>query len=184
MDFDLHTNEKRILLAIARESITAHLERRDAEYDEIPDSLTRKCGAFVTLHEDNKLRGCIGNMVGKKPLADTIKEMAIASAFQDPRFPPLSKEELGTLEIEISVLSPMEKAANISEIQPGKHGLYMKNGYRSGVLLPQVAADRGWDTETFLTNTCYKAGLQGDCWKDPDTEIFIYTAIIFSEKDL
>jgi AmmeMemoRadiSam system protein A len=184
MDFNLNTNEKKILLSIAREAITAHLERRQPGYKEIPESLTLHCGAFVTLHQGEKLRGCIGNMVGTKALSDTIQEMAVASAFQDPRFPPLEQKELPSLEIEISILSPMKKISDISEIIPGKHGLYLKNGYRSGVLLPQMASERGWDTETFLTNTCYKAGLSGDCWKDPDTEIFIYSAIVFNETQV
>jgi AmmeMemoRadiSam system protein A len=109
--------------------------------------------------------------------------MAIAAAFQDPRFPGLTEGEYNDIEIEISVMSPLEKITDVNKIQVGKHGLIIKSGFNSGLLLPQVATEQGWDRDTFLEHTCYKAGLPGNSWKKPDTEILIFSAEVFSEKD-
>lgn len=144
--------------------------------------LQEKCGAFVTLREGEKLRGCIGHMTGVKPLHTAVEELAQSSAFHDPRFPPLSAEELNKIRIEITVLTPMEEITDPSRIEIGKHGIYIQKGSRSGVLLPQVAAEQGWDRDTFLDHTCLKAGLPGGCWKDPDTKISVFEGIIFSER--
>jgi hypothetical protein len=141
----------------------------------------KECGAFVTLHKEGALRGCIGQIYAVKPLFETIKSMAVSSAFQDPRFPPLRKEELSSIEIEISVLSPLEEVDSVDNIKVGTHGIYLKKGYKSGLLLPQVAVEQNWNLETFLTHTCHKAGLGGNCWKEPDTEIYIFSAEIFKE---
>ncbi len=184
MEFSLSDEEKRILLRVARESIKEHLTGTKGNYPEPTDNLMTKCGAFVTLHKHGNLRGCIGYVIPIKPLYETVKEMAVSSAFQDPRFPPLRKEEFESIEIEISALSPLRKITNINEIKVGTHGILIKKGYKSGLLLPQVATEQGWDLETFLTNTCYKAGLHGNCWKESDTEIEIFSAIVFSEREL
>ena len=141
-------------------------------------------GAFVTLHKEGKLRGCIGHIRGEKPLAKTVAEMAEAAAFQDPRFPPVTSEELGLLKYEISVLTPFRQISDVEEIEVGVHGIYMKRGSCSGLLLPQVATEWGWDRNTFLEHTCTKAGLPEDAWKDKKTEIYIFSADVFSPDDL
>jgi AmmeMemoRadiSam system protein A len=107
--------------------------------------------------------------------------MARASAFQDPRFPSLPEEELPDIDIEISVLTPLQKISDPSLVEVGRHGVFIQKGGRSGVLLPQVATEQEWDRDTFLTHTCYKAGLPGNCWKDPHSEISVFSAIIFGE---
>jgi AmmeMemoRadiSam system protein A len=138
----------------------------------------------VTLHKDGKLRGCIGHIRAKKPLVETIVEMAEAAAFQDPRFPPVSSQELDQLDYEISVLTPLRRIKDVEEIQVGIHGIYLKRGGSSGLLLPQVATEWGWDRTTFLEHTCTKAGLPEDAWKDTKTEIYIFSADVFSPDDL
>jgi AmmeMemoRadiSam system protein A len=112
-------------------------------------------------------------------LYKSVEEMAAAAAFQDPRFPPVSKSELKDLDIEISVLTPFKQITHVSEIEVGKHGIYMERGFYSGLLLPQVATEYGWDRDTFLEHTCRKAGLPPDAWKDKDTRIYIFSADIF-----
>jgi uncharacterized protein len=185
MEFKLNKEEKIILLKTARNTISSLFGSKPLEEYKTTDTLSVKCGAFVTLHKKNgSLRGCIGHITQDKPLIDTVKEMAIASSTQDPRFPHLRKEDLPNIIIEISVLSPFRQISSIDEIEVGKHGILMQKGYRSGLLLPQVATEYNWDRETFLTHTCYKAGLDGSCWKNEDTIIEIFHAIVFSEKDL
>jgi AmmeMemoRadiSam system protein A len=186
--FTLSANERKILLNLARETIAASFDSREpgakplASIPDGWDSLRVPCGAFVTLHSHGRLRGCIGNIVGTRPLAETVAAMARSSAFEDPRFPPLKRIELDSIDIEISVLSPLETVDSPDRVIPGTHGVYITKGFRSGLLLPQVATEQGWDRETFLTHTCYKAGLDGDAWKRPDTEIQVFTAIVFGEK--
>ncbi len=184
MEFSLSEEEKRILLKVARESIREHLTGIRGNYPEATENLMTKCGAFVTLHKHGNLRGCIGYVIPIKSLYETVKEMAVSSAFQDPRFPPLRKDEFDLIDIEISALSPLRRIDNINEIKVGTHGILIKRGHMSGLLLPQVATEQGWNLETFLTNTCYKAGLRGDCWKEKDTQIEIFSAIVFSEREL
>ena len=120
--------------------------------------------------------------MARAPLIDTVKETAQSAAFQDPRFAPLSRKEWGDIALEISVLSPLEEAKSIDDIEVGVHGVMMRKGFQSGLLLPQVATEYGWDRETFLTHTCYKAGLPGDCWRSPETRIEIFSAIVFGEE--
>lgn len=141
--------------------------------------LKEKRGAFVTLKRKNQLRGCIGYLQAFKPLSRTIMEMAQAAAFQDPRFPPLAKNELADLDIEISVLTPFRLIKDIEEIEVGKHGLLIERGGYSGLLLPQVATEYRWDRQTFLEHTCLKAGLPKEAWKDTDTKIQVFSAEIF-----
>ena len=184
MELTLTREEKVILLKVARESIGEHLTGIRGKYPEPTENLRTKCGAFVTLHKNGNLRGCIGYVIPIKSLYETVKEMAISSAFQDPRFPPLRQEEFDKIEIEISALSPLKQIDSIDEIRVGTHGILIKRGYNSGLLLPQVATEQGWDLETFLTHTCYKAGLPGNCWKDENTRIEIFSAIVFNEKEL
>lgn len=182
MEFTLTNSEKRKILQTAREIIKSRFTGENPNIPEPTSTLKEKCGAFVTLHKKGKLRGCIGFVTGIKPLIETIKEVAESSAFSDTRFPPVRIDELSDIKIEISVLSPLKRIQNIDEIQVGTHGIMIQQGFHSGLLLPQVATEYGWDRETFLTHTCYKAGLGGDCWQKSSTEIEIFTAIIFDEE--
>jgi AmmeMemoRadiSam system protein A len=186
MDFDLTREEKVILLQVARESIRDHLGGVETKRHRVAATpgLRQKCGIFVTLHRGRALRGCIGFITSSKPLIELTAETAVASAFQDSRFKPLQEEELGEVEIELSVLSSLKRVQSIEEIQVGIHGIIVRCGFYSGLLLPQVATEHGWDRETFLSNTCYKAGLEDDCWRNPDTEIEVFSALVFNEKEL
>jgi AmmeMemoRadiSam system protein A len=184
MEFTLRREEKIALLQVARGAIGQRLGTGEAPFVAETATLRQHCGVFVTLHKDEKLRGCIGYLTATKPLIELVADAARASAFQDTRFEPLRREEWDRIEIEISVLSPLVPVDDIKKIEVGKHGILMRQGYRSGLLLPQVATEYNWDLETFLMNTCYKAGLAGNCWKDPATEIEIFTALVFNERDL
>ena len=128
------------------------------------------------------LRGCIGSFTGSGPLVDTVREMAVSASTRDPRFPPLSEAELGEVDLEISVLSPLRPVSDPNEIEVGRHGIFITRGFHSGVLLPQVASEYGWDRETFLEHTCAKAGLPADAWRDADTRIEVFEAQVFGEK--
>ena len=176
----LSDEEKKTLHRIARAAIESQSKGEPYPAIEITsEKLKEKSGAFVTLHKHGTLRGCIGYIRAQKQLHETIKEMALAAAFQDNRFKSVTKEELKDLEIEISVLTPLKKIDNVEEIQVGTHGIYIIKGYHSGLLLPQVATEYGWDRQTFLEHTCTKAGLSTDVWKEKDTEIYIFSADIF-----
>ena len=180
----LNPGQKKRLLEIARETIEEHLKSgKRPDFSENDPQLTAISGAFVTLRKQGELRGCIGNIIGQKPLYETVRDMAIESATADPRFAPVTKEEFKDIGIEISVLSPLKKISDISEFELGKHGVIVKKGWNQGVFLPQVAIETGWSKEEFLSNLCaHKAGLSPDAWKDPETEIYIFSAIVFSEK--
>lgn len=183
MALTLTAEERQSLLALARGAIAEHLSTgRRAPFPALQGVLAEVCGAFVTLHKAGELRGCIGNLVGRGPLAETIREMAIAAATEDPRFPAVRLEELGEIDIEISVLSPLRRVTDPNEIAVGTHGILMRRGGFQGVLLPQVATEWGWDREAFLRNTCRKAGLPLDAWKDPTTVIEVFSAQVFGEK--
>jgi AmmeMemoRadiSam system protein A len=179
---DLTEQEKDLLLKIARKSIETGLAGEKMPPPEIEsDTLKEKMGAFVTLKKKGHLRGCIGFIEGRKPLYKTVEEMAQAAAFKDPRFRPVREDELKSLDIEISALTPLRQIDDINEIEVGRHGIYLVKGHHSGLLLPQVAAEYNWDRATFLKETCSKAGLPEDAWKDADTQIFIFSATVFSE---
>jgi AmmeMemoRadiSam system protein B/AmmeMemoRadiSam system protein A len=182
----LNQNQKKRLLEIARKSIETYLKTgKKLEVSNDDPVLAKEMGAFVTLHEHGELRGCIGNLVGTQPLYLTVRDMAIEAAVGDPRFPQVQLAELGDIEIEISVLSPMQRIDNPSQIQMGVHGVLVKRGFNSGVFLPQVATETGWSKEEFMSNLCaHKAGLSPDAWKDKSTEIYIFTAEVFSEKEI
>jgi AmmeMemoRadiSam system protein A len=138
-------------------------------------------GAFVTLKEHGELRGCIGYITPMKSLAETVRDVATYAALEDSRFTPVTTQELPLLEYEISVLSPLRRVLEIKEIKVGKHGLIMKQGDIEGLLLPQVPVEEHWDRDTFIQQTCLKAGLPRDAWKDDDTDIFMFTALVFGE---
>ncbi|MBN1382960.1 MAG: AmmeMemoRadiSam system protein A [Deltaproteobacteria bacterium] len=178
----LKEEEKRTLLDMAKQVIRSALDEKDVpDFDIISPVLREKRGAFVTLKKKGQLRGCIGYIEGIKPLYRTVMEMAVAAAFQDPRFPPLKRGEFEQLDFEISVLTPLEEVTDIEDIEVGHHGLYIVKGFRSGLLLPQVAVEHHWDRETFLMETCYKAGLSTRAWKDPDTKIYRFSADVFGD---
>lgn len=182
----LNNKQKKKLLRIARQSIETYLKTGNRlELSETDPALTRETGAFVTLHEKGQLRGCIGSLVGSEPLYLTIRDMAVEAAVKDPRFAPLEAQELKGIEIEISVLSPLERVPSADKIKLGEHGVLVRKGISSGVFLPQVATETGWSKEEFLSYLCeHKAGLPADAWKDKSTELWVFTADIFSEKGL
>jgi AmmeMemoRadiSam system protein A len=173
------------LIHIARETIEQYIQFRKVPQFAIEEpELLQKAGAFVTLKKHGHLRGCIGLIEGIKPLYETIIEMAIAASTQDPRFSPVTEDEIADLEIEISVMTPLRRIENPEDVQVGTHGILMRRGFRSGLLLPQVATEQGWDRTTFLQHTCLKAGLPTNAWSDPKTEIYVFSAQVFHETDL
>jgi len=181
-DFSLTDAERRTLLETARASIAARFEGGRLSVAEATPALRTPCGAFVTLKIQGRLRGCIGHITAAAPLIETVRDVALSSAFEDPRFPPLAREELDRASIEISVLSPFRRARDPSEITVGTHGILMRRGGRSGLLLPQVATEQGWNREEILVHTCRKAGLPDEAWRESDTVIEIFTAIVFGEE--
>lgn len=182
----LNKAQKKRLLEIARNSIKTYLKTgKKLDVSESDPQLLVAAGAFVTLHERAELRGCIGNLIGSQPLYLTIRDMAVESSVDDPRFSPIKLNELNNIDIEISVLSPLEKIDSIEKIELGVHGVLLKKGFNSGVFLPQVATETKWSKEEFLSNLCaHKAGLPADAWKDKTTDIYIFSALVFSEKEL
>ena len=183
MSFTLAEQERRVLLQTAREAISARLSMRKPSFSLPTPALSTHCGAFVTLKAAGKLRGCIGHTTASRPLMETVKEVALSSAFEDPRFPPLRAEEWNTVKIEISVLSPFQRITDTGSIQVGVHGILVRRGFHSGLLLPQVATEHGWQRDAFLSHTCQKAGLPADAWKSPDTQIEIFSALVFHENE-
>jgi AmmeMemoRadiSam system protein B/AmmeMemoRadiSam system protein A len=184
VDFGLSESGKKTLLKLARESIAAELTGKKLTIDKSTYSgvLKEERGAFVTLTIGGQLRGCIGYIRAVKPLYETIIEMAAQAAFHDPRFEPLTAKEFEKVEVEISVLTPMLLVSDPKEVTVGRDGLYIVKGYASGLLLPQVAVDYGWDRQTFLDQTCLKAGLPPGTWKQSGTQIYRFQADIFGEK--
>jgi AmmeMemoRadiSam system protein A len=149
--------------------------------DEFDADLRRAAGAFVTLRKNGDLRGCIGSIRAMEPLYRAVASSAISAAFRDPRFFPVRKDEIGHLELEISVMGPIEQVRDVTEIEIGRDGLIISRGRFAGLLLPQVASEYGWDRETFLDQACLKAGLQPDAWRSPDTRIEKFAAEVFGE---
>jgi hypothetical protein len=186
MEFSINPEERKILLSAALESIKAGLEGREPVYPQYPKTadspLNKPCGAFVSLHTGRNLRGCIGRMTANLPLMDTVCLMAREAAFDDPRFPPLTSGELPRCHIEISVLSPMTLCSDPEQVKIGIHGLYLRKGGRSGVLLPQVPVEQGWNLSQYLEYICIKAGLPPGSYKAPDAELLTFTAIVFSQE--
>lgn len=177
---ELTSEEKSYLKDLARKSIANRLfPPPKALPGPVSENMAGEYGAFVTLTIDGKLRGCIGNIHCQQPLYRTIAEMAQAAAFQDPRFCELTAEEFGRIHVEISILGPVEPLDDVSRIEVGRHGLIVRRGMHSGLLLPQVAREYGWDKETFLAQTCCKAGLPPTAWQQKKTEIFWFEAEVF-----
>ncbi len=184
--FSLSAKAKSELLALARKSVE-YAVRTGRPYEpsaSTSETLSQERGAFVTLRKSGDLRGCIGYTSAVKPLYITIRDTAMFAALRDTRFPPVSASELSQLEYEVSVLSPMRRVMDVRQVKVGQHGLLMKNGDYEGLLLPQVPVDEKWDRQTFLDQTCIKAGMRAGCWKDENTDIFMFTAIVFGESRL
>jgi len=179
---ELNAKEQKILLSIARQAIIDQVQSGRYEVEPREEkSLNSRSGCFVSIKQDGKLRGCIGNFQSELPLFNEVADMAVSSATKDPRFYPMLDEDLDHFSLEISVLSPLEKIETIDEIEVGRHGIYLEKSFHRGVLLPQVAAEHGWDRETFLMQTCIKAGLPTDAWRNDDADIYTFSAQIFSE---
>jgi len=183
----LDAEEGAILLRIARESLCAHLEGRQAPGalvffgpEGIPPRLAERRGVFVTLTSHGRLRGCTGYVEGRFPLWQAVRDLAVSSAAHDYRFPPVEPSELPDIHLEVSVLTP-PRPIKPDEVVIGRHGLIMKMGPRMGLLLPQVATEWGWDVPEFLAHTCEKAGLPRDAWKNPQAELLGFEAQIFDE---
>jgi len=183
----LTKEQKKKLIAIARETIEEYVRSgKVLDFDVKDPRLSEVEGAFVTIHKRGMLRGCIGNIIGQGPLHKTVRDMAVSSATRDPRFQPVKEKELAEIDVEISVLSKPKRVRDVNKIEMGKHGVIVSQGlFRKGVFLPQVATETGWSREEFLSNLCaQKAGLPANAWKDPKTVLKIFSAEVFSEKEV
>ena len=177
----LSPEDQSYLLGLARRAIESHLAGKGPVRETSPvPRLRAERGAFVTLHVDGGLRGCIGYPLPVKPLDETVAEMAVAAASQDFRFDPLRAGELGRLKIEISVLSLPRPVEDPSEVEVGRDGIIVSKGFNRGLLLPQVPVEQGWDRETYLRHGCIKAGLRPDEWRK-GARLEVFTAQVFSE---
>jgi len=181
--FQLNKAEQQELLRIARQTITGYVKNKKtpAEFSITSDRLKEKHGAFVTLHKKKDLRGCIGRIVADVPLWRAVRDMAVEAAVRDPRFSPVTESELKDITIEISVLSDFIKVKDLDEIVVGRDGLMIRKGFYSGLLLPQVPGEWGWDKKTFLEQVCEKAGLPAQAYKDKSPDLYRFTAFIFHE---
>jgi len=183
----LSLEQKKELIHIARTTIDELVRNgKKMEFKVTDPRLQEEEGAFVTIHKRGQLRGCIGNIIGRGPLHQTVRDMAISAASQDPRFSPVSADELKDIDVEISVLSKPRREKDPNKIEMGVHGVIVSRGFMNkGVFLPQVATDTGWSREQFLSTLCsQKAGLPADAWKKPGTQLDVFTANVFSEEDV
>jgi AmmeMemoRadiSam system protein A len=168
------------MLALAREAIAASLGKALPPRPRFAN-LERPAAAFVTLHRRGELRGCIGDLRSDRPLSDVIASCAVSAASCDPRFPPLSPSELDDVEIEVSILGPLEPVQSLADIEVGRHGLVIESGWRRGLLLPQVAPEWGWTAAEFVIHTCRKAGLPADAWPAGGAVLYRFEAEVFGE---
>ena len=179
-EFNLTEEQKKMLLNLARETL-------DSAFKGLPmpkldvNLPVRPFGVFVTLKKGKKLRGCIGTFKSQE-VEKMVIEATLSSAFQDPRFPPVTSDELPELNYEITLLTPLTPVKNLDEIVVGQDGLLVEKGFQRGLLLPQVAVEQSWDKYTFLMYTCVKAGLPPDCYKDPEVRIFKFQGLVISEE--
>jgi AmmeMemoRadiSam system protein A len=176
----IDADDQRRLLSLARRAIEARVRHEPPPAPDRGGALESPHGAFVTIHCRGDLRGCLGRLDPDEPLADTVAQLAASATDSDPRFAPLRQDELDALEVEISVLTPEREVASVAEIEVGRHGLMIEQGSRRGLLLPQVATEYGWDRETFVSQTCLKAGLPGDAWRR-GARILVFEAQVFGE---
>lgn len=169
------------MLAVARDGLEAAVTGRSPRFhpQEREGPLAEDLACFVTLYQGGALRGCIGMLAPNGSLAESTRAMALGAALRDPRFPAVTPDELASLELSVSVLSPPRPLTDVSEWKLGRDGLIVSQGARRGVLLPQVAAERGWDYETFVSHTCIKAGLAPDAHLDPETRVEVFSAEVY-----
>jgi len=179
----MNDNQKQILLKVARDTVKAVIAGGAMPKPQLSDpELNAHCGCFVTLKNGEQLRGCIGQFTSDGPLIELVVEMAKASSTSDPRFfsDPITADELEQLDVEISVLSPLQKTDDPLSLRLGVDGIYIKRGCASGCFLPQVATETGWSKKEFLSYCCaHKAGLPADAWKDPETDVYLFSAEVF-----
>jgi len=179
----MNKEQKKVLLKVARDTVESVIRNEPVYKSESDDpELNEHCGCFVTLKNQDRLRGCIGQFTSDSPLIELVAAMAKASSTGDPRFfaDPITIDELEQLDIEISVLSPLERTDDPLSLRLGVDGIYIKRGRASGCFLPQVATETGWSKEEFLSYCCaHKAGLAADAWKKPNTEVYLFTAEVF-----
>jgi hypothetical protein len=178
---ELSAGDKQKLLEIARQSIIAHLTESPTPQWDVGVALKARGAAFVTLTENGDLRGCIGTIEAREPLYLAVSHCAVSAATSDPRFTAVSVDEIPRLAIEISVLTPLTKVVDLNEIEVGRHGLLIRLGAQSGLLLPQVATEYGWNRTTFLEQTCAKAGLPPDAYRNPEATLYRFQANVFGE---
>ena len=174
--------DRRSLLQLARQAITAHVHRQPMPEAQVAGVFAQPGGAFVTLHRHRDLRGCIGHIEPGEPLGQVIVRCAVAACSRDPRFPEVTEPELAELELELSLLGPLEPIAGPDDIEIGTHGLVVEQGWHRGLLLPQVATEWNWDRDTFLAHTCQKAGLPMDAWKK-GAKLWRFSAEVFGEAE-
>jgi AmmeMemoRadiSam system protein A len=178
--------QKKILLKVAHNTVEAIITGGSVQKPKSDDpELNAHCGCFVTLKNQDRLRGCIGQFTSEGPLIELVVDMAKASATSDPRFfaDRITADELDQLDVEISVLSPLKQVDDPLSLRLGVDGIYIKKGCASGCFLPQVATETGWSKEEFLSYCCaHKAGLAPDAWRDPKTEVYLFTAEVFGSE--
>jgi AmmeMemoRadiSam system protein A len=173
-------HDRQLLLRVARDAIAAHVGAAPARVPGMSGVLAHPGGAFVTLHNHGDLRGCIGHVEATEPLGTVVPRCAVAACSSDPRFPPVTATELDEIDIEVSLLGPLEPIAGPQDVDIGRHGLVVERGWQRGLLLPQVATEWNWDAETFLAQTCHKAGLPRDAWKQ-GAKLWRFEAEVFGE---
>ena len=181
MSHPLTETERQSLLDAARRAVADAARGRKSAGLPLEGVFARRAGTFVSLHRLGDLRGCIGHIGDDEPLARVVPRCAVAAAREDPRFAPLSVDELDGLDVEVSVLGPIEPVDDVATIEVGRHGLIVEQGWHKGLLLPQVATDHGWTRETFLEHTCLKAGLPRDAWKR-GARLFRFEAEVFGDR--
>jgi len=179
---DLSADQRRALLGVARRAVESSVGVEASAEAPTDDVDFPGHGAFVTLHRRGQLRGCIGTFSTSPSIVGTIREMAAAAALRDPRFNAVSETELDQIDLEISLLTPLEEVADPADIEVGRHGICIEKGFQRGVLLPQVAVENRWDRETFLDQTCLKAGLPAATWRSGEARIEVFSAVVFGEK--
>jgi uncharacterized protein len=174
--------DRALLLALARRAILAHVEKVSLPPPEPVGVMARPCGAFVTLHAGGDLRGCIGHIETDEPLGRVVPRCAVAACSADPRFPAVTSAELPGIDIELSLLGPLESISGTADIEVGRHGLVVESGRHRGLLLPQVAIEWRWDRDAFLAHACRKAGLAPDAWRHEGAAIWRFEAEVFGER--
>lgn len=175
-------DDRQRLLTLARRALEARVARQPPPPSARGGVLDERHGAFVTIRRHGELRGCLGRIAPDAPLAETVVDLGASVSDSDPRFNPVAPAELDDIDIEISVLTSEREVHAIAEVEPGRHGVIVEQGYRRGLLLPQVATEQGWDAETFVSHTCRKAGLPADAWRN-GARIFVFEAEVFGEDE-